>query len=131
MLDPSLVNLKLYLDGLENPDDAVVSTVDGYLNETLSKWSGGCYYMGGQIKMFPSDTISETSFDHAKEAIASKFVTYGGPYNSAEAGSMQRSSNGLENMRKLLNMYLEDHTLLVKPAGRLSVEDIVVTLQEQ
>jgi hypothetical protein len=107
---PSLHDLKLYTDRLENNDNSAVKTVSEYVAQTLSTWSGGCYYMGGQIRMFPCDPISETSFEKAKTATANKFKTYGGPCNSAEAGSMAKSVIDLDNMHKLLNMYMEDQT---------------------
>ena len=77
-----------------------ISVIYEYLK--FAKTYGGHYYVGGHIKTYPNDPITETQI---KKAI--KQNTESQPMHMAEVASQFRSSKELRNLGKILEVYYE------------------------
>jgi hypothetical protein len=89
-----------------NVDKSVLTT---YLNNTKTVWSDGKYYLGGQIKMGLDDPITLDKIREARQIGVHWYETLGGPCNSAEAASIYRSENQLNQLEMIVNAYLACH----------------------
>ena len=76
-----------------------------YLEDTKSKYYGGKFYLGGQIKMGPDDEITLQKFNEAREITKQRLIEYGGPCNSWEAASISHSERILDNAEKIVKCY--------------------------
>jgi hypothetical protein len=78
------------------------SVLQKYLDDTKSKWYGGKYYLGGQIKLGLDDEITP-------ELIATAWSMFGDRYgcNSAEIASIAEASHGLSSIQNIINKYNE------------------------
>ena len=76
-----------------------------YLNDTKSKYYGGKFYLGGQIKMGPDDEITLKKFNEVREITKQRLIEYGGPCNSWEAASISHSERILDNAEKIVKCY--------------------------
>ena len=77
-----------------------VSVIYEYLK--FAKTYGGYYYIGGHIKTYPNDPITETKIKKAEKD--NKELQ---PMHMAEFASQNRSSKELRNLSKILNIYYE------------------------
>jgi len=77
-----------------------VSVIYEYLK--FAKAYGGYYYVGGHIKTYPNDPITETKI---KKAIKQNSESQ--PMHMAEVASQFRSSKELRNLGKILEVYYE------------------------
>ena len=111
---PSLVDLSNF--EAQTPEEkAIFENVKGdvieyYLIETLSTWSKGRYYMGGQIPLNPLDPITPALMKKVRKAWegSDKYVC-----NSAEAASVHRSATQLAKMEVFLAKYIEVQKLRI------------------
>ena len=82
-------------------DDQIdYSVIHNYIQ--FAKQYGGHYYIGGYIKTFPDDPITDNS---VKEAI--KMNNESVPDHMAEVASKIRSAKELKNLEKILEVYYE------------------------
>ncbi len=82
-------------------DDQIdYSVIHNYIQ--FAKQYGGHYYIGGHIKTFPDDPITDNS---VKEAI--KINNESVPDHMAEVASKIRSAKELKNLEKILEVYYE------------------------
>lgn len=138
---PSLNDLKIFIEMLEETNDAVLqqmydelksncdakslpsNIIEKYLADTKKSYLNGKYYLGGQIKLSPDDKISPEKIQEVKDIRATK----GGPTNSAEAASMFRSERELNTMETLITHYIKIMThIMFSPGGigmKLAEED--------
>ena len=78
------------------------SILQKYLYDTNRSWSGGKYYLGGQIKLDLDDEITPT-------LIAKAWDMFGDSYacNSAEAASICSAKGGLTSIETIIKKYNE------------------------
>lgn len=114
---PSLIDLSNFEP--QTPEEkAIFENVKGdviqeYLIDTLSTWSQGRYYMGGQIAMKPLDPITPALMKKVRKAWedSDKYVC-----NSFEAGSVHRAATQLSKMEIFLAKYIEVQKLRIHAA---------------
>ena len=82
-----------------NANKSVLKT---YLDNTKSSWSGGKYYLGGQIELGLDDEITN-------ELIAKAWKEFGDSYacNSAEMASIWAAKGGLSSIETIITKYNE------------------------
>ena len=96
MFDPSLIDLLAFA-----PSERVVNE---YIEDTKSSWAKGNYWLGGQIKLSPSDKITD-------ELLKKVQAIYDGPCdacNSAEIASIWRSKRQLSDIKNVVHHFRED-----------------------
>jgi hypothetical protein len=72
--------------------------IQAYINDTKSRYYGGGYYLGGQIKCYPNDIISLEKINNVRELYQNAVP----PCNSFEAQSVQRSRNMLYSIEQII-----------------------------
>jgi len=111
--------LKTFLDNLDLTDQYIKElhqtfidtysdpnpTIENIIRQTLESWTGGKYYLGGQLQLSLEDKISAETIQTVKDIRMEKCRTYGGPCNSSEDASIQRSKNQLKIIENLLVLY--------------------------
>ena len=86
----------------ENRKEDVIDVSVIYTYLKFAKDYGGHYYVGGHIKKYPNDPITEVSILKAiKQNSESE------PMHTAEVASKARSFNELNNLEKILDVYYE------------------------
>lgn len=96
MFDPSLFDLLSF-----SPQERVVNE---YVEDTKSCWTKGNYWLGGQIKLTPTDKITD-------EMLKKVQAIYDGPCdacNSAEMASIWRSKRQLYEIKNVVHRFRED-----------------------
>jgi hypothetical protein len=86
----------------ENRKEDIVDVTVIYEYLKFAKTYGGHYYVGGHIKTYPNDPITETKI---KKAIKQNSESQ--PMHMAEVASQFRSSKDLRNLGKILEVYYE------------------------
>ena len=79
------------------------SILQTYLDNTKSSWSGGKYYLGGQIKLNLDDEISLELIDKAWDMFGGDSYAC----NSAEMASIWAAKGGLTNIEIIVKKYIE------------------------
>ena len=91
--EPSLDDLKQfveeYSDLLKDHDELKVG-LKGYIDDSKETWAKGTYYLLGQLKLLPSERLSNTILSKAVDIEEQRFKEYGGPCHQAEIWSMQK-----------------------------------------
>ena len=89
--------------------NANTSVLHTYLDNTKSSWSGGKYYLGGQIELGLDDEITN-------ELIAKAWKEFGDSYacNSAEMASIWRSERQLGEIETIVKKYIEIYKMRVE-----------------
>lgn len=121
MFDPSLLDLAAFA-----PQESVVKE---YIEDTKSCWSKGNYWLGGQIKLSPTDKITN-------ELLKKVQAIYDGPCdacNSAEMASIRRSIRQLSQITIVVNQFQDNAkrrllTDLNKTVLNQDVNGIIVSL---
>ena len=111
---PSLIDLSEFEP--QTPEEKKIfenvnrDVVENYLIDTLSTWSNGKYYMGGQIPLKATDPITPALMKNVQKAWkeSDKYVS-----NSAEAASVFRAQAQLTKMEILLAKYIEVQKLRI------------------
>ena len=99
--EPSLNELRDFIEIHNELFDGInVYVIDEYLK--FCKDYYGSYYVGGQIKILPTEPITSEIINKARE-INEKAQ----PYHMAEVSSLLRSKNNLNNLEKILNEYYQ------------------------
>jgi hypothetical protein len=99
--EPSLNDLRDFIDkNNELFENINVYVVEEYLK--FSKNYNGSYYVGGQIKLLPTQPITNDIIKKAK-SINDKAV----PCHMMEVTSLINSKNDLNNLEKILNVYYQ------------------------
>jgi len=75
--------------------------VNRYIQQLESSWTNGRYFLGGQIPLFPDETILEETIAivEAKNNDTSSIV------NSWEYASVERARHDIEEFKILFNLY--------------------------
>jgi len=78
------------------------SILQTYLDDTNRSWTGGKYYLGGQIQLRLDDEITPT-------LIAKAWSSFGDSYacNSAEMASIWNAKGGLSSIETIIKKYNE------------------------
>ena len=96
MFDPSLFDLLAFA--------SQETVVKEYVEETKSSWAKGNYWLGGQIKLSPTDKITD-------EMLKKVQAIYDGPCdacNSAEMASIRRSTRQFSEIKNVVHRFRED-----------------------
>ena len=97
-------------------DQNEIRCVEAYINDTTTNYSGGHYWLKGQLHLLPTEQITEEKIQKAIEIDNKRMAEYGGPCNGMEAASMNNHNNKFENMKKVLKKYYESVELeLLRP----------------
>jgi hypothetical protein len=114
---PSLTNLLKFVPQNDKEraifDSCKKDVLLEYLIDSRSSWSNGQFYLGGFIKMKPDEEITIKKIDEVKIIRAKRYIEYGGPCNSAEAGSIWRSERQLDEIETIVKKYLEIYKIKV------------------
>jgi hypothetical protein len=106
--EPSLYELYEFINNNHNLfDQNEKRYVEAYIDDTTSKYSGGHYWLKGQLHMLPTEQITEEKIQKAIEIDKKRMDEYGGPCNGLEAASMNNHNNKFENLQKVLKKYYE------------------------
>jgi len=99
--EPSLNDLREFVETYNELFDNInVRVINEYLK--FCKDYYGYYYVGGQIKILPTEPIKTELINEARQ-INDKAQ----PCHMAEVSSMLRSKNDLNNLEKILDVYYE------------------------
>ena len=100
MFDPSLLDL------VEQNIIVIGETVVAeYMEDTKTTWSKGGYWLGGQVKMMPTDKITDELIERVKQIYVEK-SDYG-PANSWEMGSIWRCQRQFTEIEAVVKRYRE------------------------
>lgn len=77
-----------------------------YLNDTNSKYFGGSFYLGGQLRMKPDEEITLKKIDEVKEISKQRLIEYGYA-NGFEAASIGRSKLLLNQLEEIIQFHLK------------------------
>lgn len=77
------------------------------INKFLKQLQENQFWLGGQIKMKSDDNITLDTIERVKEINKRRDIEYGGPCNSFEAASIQRSNLDLEMVENMVKQYNE------------------------
>ena len=123
--EPSLYELYDFIQMNHNLfDQNEKRYVEAYIDDTTSKYSGGHYWLKGQLHMLPNETITEDKIQKAIEIDKKRMDEYGGPCNGMEAASMNNHNNKFENIQKVLKKYYELMELeLLRPPDKTDPND--------
>ena len=109
-MNPSLIQLHNFV--VDNEAERAIYNIDTekyiiqkYIDETKSSWSGGKYYLGGQIKLDPNEPITPELFKKAWKP----YLEPGGDYycNSAEYASMLNAKRELTSIETIVKKYIK------------------------
>ena len=115
-MNPSLIQLSEFVPN--NDAERAIYNVDAekyiiqkYIDDSKSSWSKGKYYLGGQIRVEPSEPITPELFKQAWKP----YFDVGGDYycNSAEYASILGAKRGLTSIEKIVNKYIEVQKLRI------------------
>ena len=123
--EPSLYELYDFIQMNHNLfDQNEKRYVEEYIDDTSSKYSGGHYWLKGQIRMLPTEQITEEKIQKAIEIDKKRIAEYGGPFNGMEAASINNHNNKFENLQKVLKKYYELMELeLLRPPDKTDPND--------
>lgn len=100
MFYPSLLDLVA--------QDSVVigeTVVAEYMEDTKTSWSKGGYWLGGQIKLMPTDKITDELFARVKQIYVE--ISGYGPANSWEMASIWRAQRQFAEIESVVKRYRE------------------------
>ena len=100
MFDPSLLDLVLH-------ESVVIheTVVDEYMEDTKNTWSSGGYWLGGQIKLMPTDKITDELFARVKRICVEKSDYV--PANNWEMASIRHSQRQFVEIEAVVKRYRE------------------------
>ena len=115
-MNPSLIQLHNFV--VDNEAERAIYNIDTekyiiqkYIDDTKSSWSGGKYYLGGQIKLDPNEPITPELFKKAwKPFLDGSCDDY---CNSFEYASIITAKNGLTSIDKIVGKYIEVQKLRI------------------
>jgi hypothetical protein len=108
-MNPSLIQLSQFVPN--NDAERAVYTIDTekyiiqkYIDDSKSSWSGGKYYLGGQIKLDPNEPITPELFKKAWKPFLDGSCDY--YCNSFEYASILNARSGLCSIAKIVEKYI-------------------------
>lgn len=105
MIHPSLLDLANFLP-TDTSENIIMgeSVVAEYMTTTKSSWSNGGYWLGGQLKLNPSDKLTPEVFNKAD-----KIMKDAGDYgcNSWENESIKDGKRQLDEIEVVVKRYRE------------------------
>ena len=106
--EPSLYELRDFMNSNRDYfDENEQKCVALYIGDTKEKYSGGNYWLKGQLQMSPGDKITQSKVLEAEEIDKRRFVEYGGPCNGLEAASLRQHNYKFEHLQKALSKYYD------------------------
>ena len=96
MFDPSLLDLLVFA-----PESQVVQE---YIEDTKSSWSKGCYWLGGQVKLNPSDKITQELMEKVQKIQNEPYEAC----NNAELASIWRSTRQFSQITTLVQRFRDN-----------------------
>jgi hypothetical protein len=90
----------------QNETEFIITTetvLQEYLSNTKSNWSGGKYYLGGQIKLDPDDVITDELMKKVNDIYSKPSEIY--YCNSAEMASLRKSITDISELTQILKKY--------------------------
>ena len=115
-MNPSLIQLSEFVPNNEAERavyniDAEKYIIQKYIDDIKSSWSGGKYYLGGQIKLDPNEPITPELFKKAwKPLLDGSSNDY---CNSWEYASVMNAKAGLTSIHKIVGKYIEVQKLRI------------------
>jgi hypothetical protein len=115
-MNPSLIQLSQFVPNNDAEKeiyniDAEKYIIQKYLDDTKSSWAKGKYYLGGQIRVEPSEPITPELFKQAwKPFLDGSCNDY---TNSCEAASIISAKRGLSSIDKIVRKYIEVQKLRI------------------
>jgi hypothetical protein len=106
--EPSLYELNEFVNlnrELFNEDEQKCLAL--YINDTKEKYSGGNYWLKGQLPMTPGDEITQSKLLEAEEIDKRRLAEYGGPCNGLEAASLRQHNYKFEHLQQVLSKYYD------------------------
>ena len=115
-MNPSLIQLSEFVPS--NDAERAIYNVDAekyiiqkYIDDSKTSWAKGKYYLGGQIRVEPSEPITPELFKQAwKPFLDGSCNDY---CNSFEYASILRAKNGLTSIEKIVGKYIEIQKLRI------------------
>jgi hypothetical protein len=115
-MNPSLIQLSEFVPN--NDAERAIYNVDDekyiiqkYIDDSKTSWAKGKYYLGGQIRVEPSEPITPELFKQAwKPFLDGSCNDY---CNSFEYASILRAKNGLTSIEKIVGKYIEIQKLRI------------------
>jgi len=105
-------------------DEKEIRSIEAYINDTSANYSGGHYWLKGQLHLLPTEKITEEKIQKAIEIDNKRVAEYGGPCNGMEAASMNNHNNKFENLQTVLKKYYESVELdLLRPPDKTVPND--------
>jgi hypothetical protein len=99
-----------------------IQVLSSYLKDTESKYLGGSFYLGGQIKMKPDEEITLTKIDEARQ-ITKQLKEYEDYANSWEMASVMHSETLLNQMEQIIQFH--NNLLLFNELEKTKLNDDV------
>jgi len=84
-----------------------ITVLSSYENDTNSRYFGGSFYLGGQIKMKPDEEITLQKINEVRQISKQRLIEYGGPSNSWEAISIERNKMLLDQMEEIIKFHVK------------------------
>ena len=104
--NPSLVDLIAFTRTHEEYfRDLDLTVLQVYYNNTVDQWSGGKYYLHGQLPLLPDTPITQQIIDDAKNIHIQRGMDYGSPCNSFESASINTSINRYNQIIMIIDLY--------------------------
>ena len=115
-MNPSLIQLQNFV--VDNDAERAIYNIDAekyiiqkYIDDSKSSWAKGKYYLGGQIRVEPTEPITPELFKQAwKPFLDGSCNDYS---NSFEYASILRAKNGLTSIEKIVGKYIEIQKLRI------------------
>jgi hypothetical protein len=80
--------------------------LSSYLNDANSKYFGGSFYLGGQLKMKSDEEITLKKIDEVREIFKQRLNEYGCA-NSFEMASITRSETLLNQIEQIIKFHIK------------------------
>ena len=93
-----------YAELLKDRDDLKVG-LKGYISDSKESWAKGNYYLLGQLKLLPSERLSNTILGKSVDIDEQRLKEYGGPAQQMEYWSMQKHNIWFKSIKNLIAMY--------------------------
>ena len=100
-----------------------IQVLSSYLNDTNSKYFGGSFYLGGQVKMKPDEEITLKKIDEVRQISKQRLNEYGDYSNSWEIASVMHSKSLLNQMEKIIQFH--NNLLLFNELEKTKLNDDV------
>jgi hypothetical protein len=100
-----------------------IQVLSSYLNDTNSKYLGGSFYLGGQLKMKPDEEITLKKIDEVRQISKQRLNEYGGHANGWEVASVMHSETLLNQMEKIIKFH--NNLLLFNELEKTKLNDDV------